>query len=90
MNAPVIHDLDDLHVFHCPGCGFDHLVYRTWAFNGDYVRPTFSPSILVTTPDPSQRCHSYVRNGMIQFLADCHHDLRNQTVPLPAWDDERF
>lgn len=32
------------------------------------------------------RCHSYVTDGFIQFLGDCSHDLKGQTVPLPAWD----
>ena len=28
-------------------------------------------------------CHSYVKNGMIQFLNDCFHELKGKTVPLP-------
>lgn len=39
--------------------------------------------------DPSgfkcERCHSFVRDGQIQFLADCTHALAGQTVPLPPW-----
>lgn len=31
------------------------------------------------------RCHSYVTDGAMQFLSDCSHDLRGQTVPIPAW-----
>lgn len=31
------------------------------------------------------RCHSYVRNGMIEFLGDSTHALAGQTVPLPDW-----
>ncbi len=27
-------------------------------------------------------CHSFVRDGMIQFLGDCTHALAGQTVPL--------
>lgn len=27
-------------------------------------------------------CHSFVRDGMIQFLDDCSHELKGQTVPL--------
>lgn len=30
-------------------------------------------------------CHSFVRDGQIQFLGDCTHELAGQTVPLPAW-----
>lgn len=28
-------------------------------------------------------CHSFVTNGLIQFLSDCTHALAGQTVPLP-------
>jgi hypothetical protein len=28
------------------------------------------------------RCHSFIREGMIEFLGDCTHELRGQTVPL--------
>lgn len=29
-----------------------------------------------------ERCHSFVRDGQIQFLNDCTHSLRGRTVPL--------
>lgn len=28
-------------------------------------------------------CHSFVKDGHIQFLTDCTHALAGQTVPLP-------
>lgn len=28
-------------------------------------------------------CHSFVTDGMIQFLSDCTHALAGHTVPLP-------
>lgn len=31
-------------------------------------------------------CHSYVTDGHIQFLADCTHHLKDQTVELPDFD----
>lgn len=31
----------------------------------------------------STRCHSFIRDGKIQFLGDCTHELANQTVDLP-------
>ena len=33
---------------------------------------------------PDRVCHSYIRDGLIQFLADCTHPLAGKTVPLPA------
>ena len=28
-------------------------------------------------------CHSFITNGRIQFLGDCTHELKGQTVDLP-------
>jgi len=28
-------------------------------------------------------CHSFIKNGMIQYLGDCTHKLAGQTVELP-------
>lgn len=35
------------------------------------------------------RCHSWVRDGQIQFLPDSTHALAGSTVPLPPWPYER-
>lgn len=79
--------------FSCPGCSDEHVIPTTgpkaWGFNGDMVRPTLSPSILVHEVKRtdgsvfSPRCHSFVRDGRIEFLSDCGHALAGQTVELP-------
>lgn len=79
--------------FHCPGCGCEHGVWTTktnqnnaiWDFNGDMDKPTFSPSIKVTYPTAAKThiCHSFIKNGMIQFLSDCTQSLAGKTVELP-------
>lgn len=79
--------------FHCPGCRYGH-PFRVesptgnpvWQWNGSMDRPTFSPSLLVAKDYPDHRCHSYVREGRIQFLDDCFHELKGQTVDIPDWD----
>lgn len=81
--------------FHCPGCKRRHLVYTKeqspggacWSFNGDLEHPTFLPSILVNKKGedhvPSVPiCHSFIKEGKIQFLNDCTHELVGQTVEL--------
>lgn len=80
---------DGAHVFHCPGCGYAHAFDQRWTFNGDVVKPTFTPSLLVngSRQKMGKRCHSFVRDGKIQFLQDCDHALAGQTVDLPPWDD---
>lgn len=29
------------------------------------------------------RCHTFITDGMVQFLQDCSHELAGQTLPLP-------
>lgn len=67
-----------------------------WGWNGNAEKPTFTPSVLVRWNEPSDNpaefddtskdiqkvCHSFVRDGMIEFLGDCTHALAGQTVPL--------
>lgn len=80
--------------FDCPGCRMVHTPYTVrhgdkpvWEFNGNVDLPTFSPSILVRWQHGEQReerrCHSFVRYGRIEFLSDCTHSLKGQTVDLP-------
>lgn len=82
--------------FICPGCEMYHVVVvkrnthedgPTWGYNWDDQKPTFTPSILVRWEMGHERkkhvCHSFVREGRIQFLRDCTHDLAGETVELP-------
>ena len=78
--------------FNCPGCGEYHVAQITgppgapiWVFNGDYVLPTLSPSLLVRShyaAGAPKVCHLFIRDGQIEFLGDCTHTLAGQTVPL--------
>lgn len=73
----------------CPGCKTHHAfttkdsVFIPWTWNGDVEKPTLTPSMLVNQGYPESRCHSFVTDGKIQFLDDCFHELKNQTVDLP-------
>jgi hypothetical protein len=40
--------------------------------------------------DRHYTCHSFVRNGQMEFLGDCSHDLAGQTVPIPDWPRSRW
>jgi len=87
-------------LFWCPGCDEPHQIDTThWEFNDNFEKPTFSPSYLTwLDPNPNalpdakynkyrtgMRCHSFIKDGMIQFLEDCTHDLAGQTVAIPEW-----
>lgn len=62
-----------------------------WTWNGSVDSPTLRPSILTkvagrkyleTGEYTEQICHSWVTDGKVQFLDDCTHELRGQTVEL--------
>jgi hypothetical protein len=64
-----------------------HVFDQRWAFNGDRAAPTFKPSMLVRYGRDLKRvCHSFVTAGEIQFLNDCTHELKGQTVKLEPFD----
>lgn len=62
-----------------------------WGFNGDVEKPTFTPSLLMFRSHyqdgrvAQPLCHIFLTDGVIQFLADCEHELKGQSVPLPDW-----
>lgn len=76
-------------VFWCPGCKRHHPFTvgnwhgrDGWKFNGDQVSPTFSPSLLVGAHGGEPRCHLFLEEGVIRYLADCDHALAGQTVGM--------
>lgn len=73
------------YVFFCPGCECPHVIDKRWTFNGDLDNPTFSPSLLCNPDHAPSRCHSFLRDGKIEFLSDCFHKLAGQTVEIPEW-----
>lgn len=90
------------YTFFCPGCNTAHTVSTNsggWGFNGNVELPTFTPSVLVTWPAvpnasdefkewrSERRCHSFVTDGMIQFLSDCTHAMTGKTVLLPDFPE---
>lgn len=92
-------------MFVCPGCeqlgmsGLHMLAVNSpqhppsWDFNGNLDMPTLSPSILTRyrIGEVDHVCHSFLQNGMFQFLGDCTHPLAGQHVPmppLPTWTVE--
>ena len=98
MNRILETKVDKRLVWYCPGCKSNHQVpvalmnsagnaASLWSWNGSTDRPTLNPSVLVhygDTPPPDRpaKCHCYVRDGRIQFLGDCDHELAGQTVDM--------
>lgn len=78
-------------LYWCEGCGYEHAFALSnepygghHQFNGDLENPTVSPSLL---QGGDKVCHSFLNNGQMQYLGDCHHDLKNQTVELRDIDE---
>lgn len=66
------------------------LPYDKWEFNGDFVKPTFSPSVLVYGNEKTgrPRTHCFIRDGRIEYLSDCTHELAGMTRDVrPITDD---
>lgn len=53
-----------------------------WTWNGDTEKPTLRPSVLTQMDHKKMRCHTWVNDGQAQFLDDCSHELRGQTVDM--------
>jgi hypothetical protein len=73
----------------CPGCKAAHRINNSWDWDGNLETPTFNPSILSILDRPvPDRCHSFIRDGVWDFLSDSTHDLAGQQIPmvdLPDW-----
>jgi hypothetical protein len=74
------------HLIECPACEYGHFFDLGWTFNGDLEKPTFSPSMLVYGGHNTPRCHSFVREGRIEYLSDCEHSMAGKTVDLLSVD----
>jgi len=81
-----------MYYFYCPACKENHQIalsendcgFPIWNWNNNADNPTISPSIKVEYrgADKNTVCHSFVREGKIQFLSDCTHELAGKTIPL--------
>lgn len=111
LASPVAHHADGRVFFWCEACACRHVVEvsdpapvaRRWGWNGDLVRPTFTPSVRVTWRWPRMGaeafgshtvpadgrlcCHFFVTDGQIRYLGDCTHGMAGQTRPLVRLED---
>lgn len=101
LSAKLRSQADNRIAYWCQGCESCHAVrvnverdgWPAWTWDGNVDAPTFSPSVLVTydwhgddgEPDLPERCHTFIRGGIVEFLGDCTHKFAGQTLPLPDW-----
>ena len=84
-------------MFHCPGCGGTHAYWLAhpppktqpiWEFDGNIQAPSWTPSLRIQSMSRKEKpyiCHLYVRNGQIEYLSDCTHELAGKTIPMQLY-----
>lgn len=72
----------EVRLWWCIACDEYHQDGGKWEFNGDPEKPTFSPSFLLHETPTHKRCHTFIRNGKIEYLGDCTHDYAGKTVDM--------
>lgn len=68
-----------------------------WTWDGNVENPSFEPSMLITinaqshphhlVGEPTEVCHYFLRNGVIEYLGDCTHGLKGQRIVMPPLPD---
>ncbi len=85
-------------LWRCAGCGDIHAckVRGTafpdepcWEWNGSLTAPTLAPSVLKSKGE-GPPCHSFVRDGIVEFLGDCAHSLAGQRVAMVPENADPF
>jgi hypothetical protein len=74
----------------CPACDSPHSFDNRWSFNGDHEKPTFIASMLVHESPGRPRCHSFLTDGVWNYLGDSTHDKAGTSIEAPDWADTRF
>lgn len=82
--------MHDQYLYFCEGCGHEHAFALkseggNHTFNMDLNKPTVSPSLLQNFYK-DRICHSFIKDGKIQYLNDCFHRLRGKTVELNDYE----
>ena len=91
---------DGIIAYPCPGCGEFHGLNipghpSKWYWNGDKDKPSISPSVLRKSgplPNGSYKtiCHHFVKEGKLEFLGDCTHELKGQTVEMENYYEDTY
>lgn len=58
------------------------LVTSVQWYPGDHF---YNPCHANVKPTKQTTCHSFIRNGVWEFLGDCTHSLAGQQVPMVPW-----
>ena len=76
----------DAYFWYCVGCKKAHPLPKSWTFDGDFERPTFTPSFKHSWND-SRVCHYIITNGRVYYCSDCTHAFADVTIDMPDLPD---
>lgn len=93
---PKIKLVNSQQAFFCLGCKCLHLVDSRWKYNYNAEKPTFKPELRFKVgPMPEGHvfagkifdCHAQIKDGIIQYLDGCSHDMKGAAIYLPDFDE---
>jgi hypothetical protein len=80
-----------LVTFDCPGCGWHHTLNDTWKIEWAGGKPSVTPSVLTKWGGNKENlCHLFVKEGMIQYLEDCTHEMAGKTIKMKMTNDAKL
>ena len=59
---------------------------RGWQWNGDFEKPTVTPSILIKIGNTVS--HLFIRDGKIRYMLDCTHPMAGVTVDMVDFPED--
>ena len=86
MDKGKLQILDNGLAAYCHACKTYHLFDSRWTHNGDFDKPSFTPSMHVNA-DQHDACHSFLTDGVWNYCADSKHGYAGRSLAL-AWEDD--
>ena len=89
--------VEGVYTFWCPGCQEMHQIHTItpnhlgaiWQFDGNFEKPTITPSVNVHDAQGENGCHFNITDGMIIFGGESRcHNLSGQSFPLTEMPTE--
>ena len=66
--------------FRCPACNTVHAITKTYTWNHNQTKPTFSEAFLCKQDDAI--CNIIIADGVLHYTAQCTHEYRGKSLPM--------
>ena len=86
MNKGRLRVCEDGLAAYCSACKTYHLFDKRWIHNGDFDKPSFTPSMHVN-PNQGDSCHSFLTDGVWRYCEDSRHEYAGRSLALD-WEGE--